>query len=108
MEDIDDLFEKDRDFPVNIPEGAIKGNIACTVYPNPAHSVISLEYAFASRPLRPQVHITDSKGCEAYNAPLNEAGGILNCDVSKWPAGVYICKITDDSGAFYVDKFVVQ
>ena len=78
-----------------------------SVYPNPATSVVNIDYAASGKPLELSVFSLNGKLMHRFLAEADARVQTEQVPVADWPAGVYVLRV--QSGARqWVRKFVVE
>ncbi|MDD3878246.1 MAG: T9SS type A sorting domain-containing protein, partial [Bacteroidales bacterium] len=90
---------------VSTPENQILINNSFLVYPNPVTDYLTLEVLQKTVPLNIKIEIFNMQGSIMKTQILKNNKEILN--VSYFPAGVYVLKISTDDG-ITVKKFIVE
>lgn len=79
---------------------------ALTVYPNPATSVINLQWA---QPVRDaKISITNMAGQQVYQTNQSVNGSSASVQISHLPAGTYLLSVHDNTGTALETKTVVK
>jgi len=79
-----------------------------SVYPNPATSVVNIDYAAFGKPLELSIFNLDGRLMHRFRAVANARVQTEQVPVSEWPAGVYVLSIQAEGSAPVVRRFVVQ
>jgi hypothetical protein len=83
----------------------IKLNTNFTLSPNPADESIRVSYQITGSG---KLYLRSSLGVDLIpSISLDNAQGIENIDISKFPVGIYLISIESDSG-IHTDKFVIS
>ena len=72
-----------------------------TIYPNPAHDILNISN---QAQFNYNVQITDLTGKSIFNQPVE---GNIRIDVSNFPTGMYLVKISDHKNSF-VQKLIIK
>jgi len=77
-----------------------------SIYPNPAHGVITLSLQSSVTGENLQVNILNLQGQTVYHGVV--LPGEHNIDVSHLSSGLYICHVRSQSGAGSAQKLVIR
>jgi len=96
------------DTTVAIPEIAYKNTEGeLYIYPNPAYSILNIEYPIMNDECRSIISIYDVFGRKVKEVEVPKGQQQLNVNVSKWRNGLYIAVLKDDKKFIAKQKFVV-
>ncbi len=82
------------------PAAALK--LEASVFPNPAHDKLYLNYSFPASGQITNIALTDCSGrsiCTLYNARVRDASGILSLALPHLASGVYLLTVKNEFGA---------
>jgi hypothetical protein len=77
-------------------------------YPNPANSVVKVDYSLPSDVNNPSVVITSMLGSRVKDIPLTERSGKLQIQVSEMVNGIYFYSLVGNGQVILTRKFVVK
>jgi hypothetical protein len=96
--------------PVNVEDQLVIGNSAIKVYPNPATSMVNIDYSLASnKPVEMALYNTLSQPVkDLMNIPVNETGnGTMSVDCSDLSSGMYYVLIRLADGSKLTEKVMI-
>jgi len=78
------------------------------IYPNPAHTQITLDYHLQDTEGTRSAHIHDLSGREVGFSPMQGDVGLLTLDIAHFAPGLYVLKVIAGNRVVHMEKFVVQ
>jgi hypothetical protein len=96
------------DTTVAIPEIAYKKmHDDLYIYPNPAHTVLNIQYPITNNECRSIISIYDVFGRKVKEIKVPKGQQHLNVDVSNWHNGLYIAVLRNNKKIIAKQKFMV-
>jgi hypothetical protein len=77
-------------------------------YPNPASSVVAVDYSLTSSAKQAHLIVYDGIGKSICSVPLFKKEGQAKVDVEGWAAGIYFYTFVLDGRSLYTGKFAVS
>jgi hypothetical protein len=77
-------------------------------YPNPAISVVNIDYTLSSSISRAAVVISNMLGCRVKEIPLTESAGKIQLPVYDLVNGIYFYSLVGDDRVILTRKFIVE
>lgn len=93
---------------VSIAENQAKEAYISNAYPNPAVSVVNLDFKLPSSASNAKIHISNLLGTSIKVIDINNKEGIASINVSDLKNGVYFYSLTINNSATITRKFVVK
>ncbi len=92
--------------PQGIDDNKFTGLSVSNVYPNPAHSFVSVDYEFVNHVNDARAVIINLLGTVVMEKNISSAGNILTMDISNLKTGIYFCSIVVDNQVVSSQKII--
>ena len=91
----------------NAPVAKVANKPYFNIYPNPAQDRVTLDY-YLPQGVNADLQIYSIAGEKLYDGKLEQTGrALVELDIRKWAAGVYVCWIKATDGEIVVQKLVI-
>jgi hypothetical protein len=94
--------------PEGIAEEAMRGGFVSEVYPNPATSVVNLDYQLTNQVEEANVKVFNILGAVVKEADLNRGNGKLQMNIADLKNGVYFYSVLVNGDVYQTKKLIIQ
>jgi len=94
--------------PSSIGDGLISGAKFSDAYPNPARSIVKVDYSIPAQVSDASIVVTNMLGSEVKKIELNELKGTARIEVTELLNGIYFYSLVANDKLILTRKFVVK